>query len=383
MNSPTTTSLPIADYSLWERLDKKRHPASFDIELTARCPNNCRHCYINLPAGDTSAMAKEMPLEKIMEIADGAVSLGTLWCLLTGGEPFLRKDFNDIYVNLKKKGFLLSVFTTATLISDEHIRMFGAYPPRDIEVSVYGVTKETYERVTRKKGSFDAFMRGVTKLFDAGIKVRFKAMALRSNLHEMPMISKFCREHTKDHFRFDPLLHLRLDGDPARNEEIREERLTPEEIVALEKSDHTRMNILEKECRDIVNYTFSERTDKYLFSCATGNKGFTVSYDGHFKLCSSLSRPDCVFDLNTGSLADAWNNFAPRIRSKQTERKKFLESCHICHLYNLCLWCPAHAALETGELDLPIDYFCRVAHARAEMLKIPDAGDAEMAATGI
>jgi MoaA/NifB/PqqE/SkfB family radical SAM enzyme len=39
----------------------KARPPFFDLEITARCNMNCRHCYINLPAGDkqTEAQARE------------------------------------------------------------------------------------------------------------------------------------------------------------------------------------------------------------------------------------------------------------------------------------------------------------------------------------
>ena len=65
-------------------------------------------------------------------------------------------------------------------------------------------------------------------------------MALRSNVHELPEIARFCRQYTCDYFRFDPLLHLRYDGDPQRNAEIKLERLSPEEIVAIEQADEER-----------------------------------------------------------------------------------------------------------------------------------------------
>ena len=77
------TLLP--DHLLWERMLKKRLPLSFDLEVTARCNNDCRHCYINLPAGDDEARRKELSLDEINAIADQAVSLGALWCLVTGG----------------------------------------------------------------------------------------------------------------------------------------------------------------------------------------------------------------------------------------------------------------------------------------------------------
>jgi MoaA/NifB/PqqE/SkfB family radical SAM enzyme len=145
----------------------------------------------------------------------------------------LRKDFFDVYRALLGKGFLLSIFTNATLVTEEHVRFFKKFPPRDIEVTVYGVTKETYERVTRTPGSFDAFLRGLDLLLRSGAHVRLKAMALRSNKHEIAAIGEFCRARTKDYYRFDPHLHLRFDRDEVRNSLILAERLTPKEVARL------------------------------------------------------------------------------------------------------------------------------------------------------
>jgi len=270
-----STTLP--EFSLWEKMKKNRNVVSFDLELTARCNNDCRHCYINLPVNDKAAQEKELAFNEINKIADEAVSLGAFWCLITGGEPLLRADFPDIYMALKKKGLLLSVFTNAVLINKKHINLFKKYPPRDIEVSVYGVTQETYERVTRRSGSFDAFMSSLDLLLENGIRVRLKAMALRSNIHEMPEIARFCRERTKDYFRFDPFLHLRFDGNPARNDEIRSERLSPEEIVALERSDPERFQSLEKGCDKLIVPEFSHINCNHLFHCGTGNGKTWVS----------------------------------------------------------------------------------------------------------
>jgi radical SAM protein with 4Fe4S-binding SPASM domain len=370
MSEPYLASADLNDFTLWKKIRKRRGLISFDLEITARCNNNCRHCYINLPAGDKEAKEKELTFGEIKEIANETVSLGALWCLITGGEPLLRDDFADIYIHLKKKGLLTSVFTNATLITKEHIKLFEKYPPRDIEVSVYGISKETYERVTRTPGSFAAFRRGLDHLIGSGLNVHLKAMALRSNLHEQPAISRFCREKGKNGFRFDPFLHLRYDRDPTSNTVIKAERLTPEEIVALEQSDPTRFQALEKECDISIVPQLSYPTPNDLLRCGAGTASFSLSYDGLFRLCPSLWHPDCVYDLKQGTLTDAWLNFIPQVRSLQSQRTDFRETCQICPLINLCMWCPAHAHLETGELDAPVPYFCQVAHARAEALSI-------------
>lgn len=369
MGESYVSSADLHDFPLWEKIRGKRVLISFDLEITARCNNNCRHCYINLPAGDKEAKENELTQEEIVEIGKEAVSLGAFWCLITGGEPLLRKDFPDIYLSLKKKGLLISVFTNATLVTKEHIKLFKKYPPRDIEVSVYGVSKETYEKVTRIPGSFAAFRQGLNLLLKSGLNVRLKAMVLRSNLHEQPAIARFCRERTKDYFRFDPFLHLRYDGNPSRNAEIKAERLSPGEIVALEKSDPERFQALEKGCDKLIVPQFSHAPCNHLFHCGAGNESFSLSYDGLFRLCPSLWHPDCVYDLKQGSLSAAWQGFIPQVREMQSERKEFLETCRRCPLINLCMWCPAHASLETGKMDAAVHYFCQVAHARADALK--------------
>lgn len=363
------TDIEIQDFPLWAKLKERSSPLSFALEVTARCNFNCRHCYINLPAGDQAAKSRELTLAEISAIADQAVALGAMWVLISGGEPLLREDFAEIYMNLKRKGLLVSVFTNAALIRDEHIALFRKYPPRDLEVTVYGATGETYERVTRRYGAFAAFTMGLDRLFESGIKVRLKTMTLRSNFHEMPAIADFCRSRTKDFYRFDPQLHLRFDGDAVRNDEIKAERLTPAEIVALERSDEKRSASLRSACGRLIRKENAHRNCSHLFHCGTGKGSFNIGYDGMFRMCSSLYAPGTMYDLRGGTLREAWERLVPSVRSMNSRRPEYLERCRSCELANLCYWCPAHAHLETGELDLPVDFFCEVAHARAAAIK--------------
>jgi radical SAM protein with 4Fe4S-binding SPASM domain len=369
------TRLP--KFALWDQLESQRIPLSFDLEVTARCNNNCRHCCINLPPDDQAALQDELTLQEISHISDQAVSLGSLWCLLTGGEPLLREDFSDLYLALKRKGLLVSVFTNACLITDNHINLFRKYPPREIEVSVYGVTAKTYERVTRVPGSFAAFCRGLDRLLGGGVKVNLKAMALRSNVHELPAIARFCRERTKDYFRFDPMLNLRFDENESRNREIRAERLSAEEIIGIEQADPERSAAVKKACAMLeASHPEADREDRRLFQCHAGAESFAVSCNGLYRLCPSLWQRDCLYDLRRGTLAEAWRDFTTRVRAVTTDNADFHETCRICPLMNLCHWCPAHAHLECGRMDERCDYFCRAAHARAEAFGFEENGKA-------
>jgi radical SAM protein with 4Fe4S-binding SPASM domain len=361
---------PLPEYPLWNKMVDQKKILSFSFEITARCNNNCRHCYINLAANDCYAIARELSMEEIDRITDEAKEMGVLWCLISGGEPLLRKDFREIYLLLKRKGFLVGIFTNATLITEEMATLFKKYPPRSIEISIYGVTETTYEKVTRKKGSFHGLMRGLKRLDDHGVPYSLKAIAMKSNVHEMGDIAKFCRERSATKYRFDTTLHLRYDRDSKRNDEIREERLGPEMIVSLERSDSERFGEMEQKCDRLISTIGGDAQNDHVFLCRPGNGEFTISYDGKLKLCSSLCSPEFVYDTRSGSqtIAEAFSQLVNKVRNLRTKNDNFLNKCGNCGIKNLCLCCPAHAWLETGHLDEAVDYFCQVAHARAESL---------------
>jgi radical SAM protein with 4Fe4S-binding SPASM domain len=369
VSEPFIARQTLPEFDLWDRIYAARVPAAFDLELTARCNNDCRHCYVNLPAGDRRAQAAEMPLKEICRVADEAVAAGSIWCLLTGGEPLLRRDFEDVYIGLKRRGLLVSVFTNACLVNQAHVDLFKRYPPRDVEVTVYGVTEATYERVSRRAGSFAAFRRGLDLLLDNGIGVTLKAVAMRSNVHELAAIARFCRERSRTEFRFDPVLHLRVDGDAGRNAEILAERLSPQQVVEVERGDEARFTALQQDCRRLLAAPPDEGAPcELLMRCRAGLDTFAVTYDGRFAVCSSLRRDDCTCDLRRGSLAEAWRSVVPQVRGMRSSDARFLATCGACDLFDLCLWCPAHAVIETDRLDASVPYYCAVTHARAEAL---------------
>ena len=149
------------------------------------------------------------------------------------------------------------------------------------------------------------------------------------------------------------------------------ERLSPEEIVYLERSDPKRSQALERFCKRHVgseSQVVSSFSDK-LLQCSAGKGGFDVGWDGRFRLCSSLWAPGTTYNFRNGSLVDFLKNHVPRVRNIRMRRSSSLKTCRLCRLINICLWCPAHAHLETGEFDAPVPYFCEVTHARAKAME--------------
>ena len=119
-------------------------PLSGTFELTARCNLDCRMCYIHKRANDAAALRRERSADEWLALARDCQKAGTLLLLLTGGEPFLRPDFREIYTGCRRLGLMVSINTNGTLLGDEMIAFLAADPPARVNVTLYGASPETY-----------------------------------------------------------------------------------------------------------------------------------------------------------------------------------------------------------------------------------------------
>lgn len=338
--------------------------ARLDIELTERCNNDCVHCSVNLPAGDRAARAREWPAEAWRDLLADAAGLGCLVVRITGGEPLLRDDFESVYRRARELGLRVMLFTNATLLTPALARLLRDVPPLEaVEVSVYGMTAETYEAVTRAPGSFAAFRRGLDLLREHGVPVAVKGAYLPATRREMDEFEAWAARVTGSP---DPpssalLFDLRSRRDGGKNALIAGLRIGGDEFVRVARR-HGEAAL--DEWRDFCARAGGARGDR-LFNCLPAGGSAAVDAYGRLQYCLSLRHPDTVYDLRAGSLREAVTEFLPRVREMRSTDPAYVERCGRCFLRGLCEQCPAKSWAEYGTLDTPVEYFCGVAHAQA------------------
>jgi len=363
-----------ADHSpLWEG----RSPLlrSLDIELTERCNNNCIHCYINLPADDFTARDRELSTSRIKDILKEAASLGCLTVRFTGGEPLLRDDFEELYLFARRLGLKVLLFTNATLITQQIAELFVRIPPlENIEVSLYGMKRQSYEAVTRVLGSFDAARRGINLLLEKKVPFVVKNTLLPPNKEEIDKFEAWASTipGMDEPASYSMFLDLRCRRDSEKkNTLIKRLRLSPDEgLKVLTRSKEAYINEMKTFCSK-----FTRPPEDALFSCGAGKGGGCVDAYGHFQLCMMLRHPATVYDLKNGSLKDAMTHFFPEVREMKAANPVYLARCARCFLKGLCEQCPAKSWMEHGTLDTPVAYLCEIAHAQAGYLGLLEQGE--------
>jgi radical SAM protein with 4Fe4S-binding SPASM domain len=344
-----------------------------DLELTERCNNDCVHCSVNRPAADPEAKRRELGTAEIVALLESAAALGCLTVRLTGGEPLLRDDFEEIYLAARKLGLRTMIFTNAALITPAIADLFARIPPRElVEVSVYGLSANTHEAVTRTPGSFAASRRGLGLLAGRRIPFFIKGADLPGHAGEKDGFERWARGLSgQERTAWAAFLDLRSRRDGAKNGLIRSLRTRPEEVRRATAA------LTAPEREELIRFVAgrAEPQGDRLFSClATGGKGAVDAY-GAFQYCLLLRHPETVYDLKAGSLRAALTEHVPAVRALKARDPEYLRRCGRCFLKALCLQCPAKSWAEHGTLDTPVDYLCEVAHAQAAGLGLLAEGE--------
>jgi radical SAM protein with 4Fe4S-binding SPASM domain len=315
---------------------------------------------------DRGAQRGELSLAEHRRLLDQITDAGCLWLLFTGGEIFARSDFLDIYEYAKSKGLLITLFTNGTMITPAIADRLAAMPPFAIEITLYGFTEHTYERLTGQRGSYARCLRGIQLLRERGLPLKLKTVAVTLNTHELGEMKSFAEEQLGLEFKFDAMMNPRVDCSQSPLAV----RLTPEEIVKLDLQDESRMAEWRRFAAEFVRRPASSlgaggTSTPELYHCGGGLNSFAVDPQGRMSICV-LSQAE-GYDLRGGTFLDGWEAFLKSVRARKITRRT---KCVECQLKSLCGMCPANGELENGDPEAPVEFLCEVAHLRAKAIGI-------------
>ncbi len=288
---------------------------------------------------------------------------GCLWLTLSGGEPLVREDFMEIYGYAKEKGLLVSIFTNGQALTTEILDYLAKSPPHCIEITLNGITEDTYESITQVKGSFEKVMLNLKELKKKGLRLILKTNCLKQNKDELGRIKQWAEEllgrpsKKTFYYKYDPMIYPRFSGDKAPCQY----RLTFEELQEAKRQD---ADIWEEYQRGLhLDFPELKRDKNYLYRCNSWMTQFFINPYGRLKFCEFSDK--FSIDLKTTPFKEGFYNF-PKVLN---ERFKTNSKCKDCKLRPICYHCPARAYLETGSDEAPVEYYCQLAEAMAQQMK--------------
>jgi len=285
---------------LFQRFEGKPFPLTGQWELTCRCNLKCVMCYTD-PFNTPEQIRQELSYEEVVRILDEIHQEGCLELTFTGGEPFARRDFLDIYTYAKNKGFLLTIFTNGTLITPRIADHLKAYPPSMIEVSFHGLTPQSFDQITLGNGSYEDCLEGVELILERNLPLTLKTVGMSINRDEILNIKEFVDGlDEKVQYKFGSDIRPRLDG----SEDVYQYQLPQEEVRAIEQADgeFRAERVRQDRCKQ-------EWIDQGQELCGGGKHKFHIDAFGQLQLCSNNRRRS--YDLRQGSFREGFYQFLP------------------------------------------------------------------------
>ncbi|OEU65893.1 MAG: heme b synthase [Desulfovibrio sp. S3730MH75] len=160
-------------------------------EITRSCNLACKHCRAE---AHPEPYPGELSTEEAKALIDTFPETGNPIIIFTGGEPLLRHDVFELVAYAKSKDLRCVMAPNGTLLTAENSVRLKEVGIERCSISIDALSAEHHDEFRGEKGAFDASMRGIQFLKDAGIEFQINTTVTRNNLHMFKDIFNLCKD---------------------------------------------------------------------------------------------------------------------------------------------------------------------------------------------
>ena len=333
---------------LVDKANAGRIPISASFELTPICNLKCDMCYVRMGADEVRQTGRLRSKEEWLHTAEELQQAGTLFLLLTGGEPLLYPEFADLYVRLKQMGFVVTVNNK----------------PRRVNVTLYGSSNETYRELCHVSEGFDRCMHGLRLLKQGGIDTKINFTLLKKNYADYPRLLEIAHEldmpvsvssylsvfRSKTCTSQLDIPQIRLDA----------RRVAEADIEYLKFKKGAEYSAYVREMGGFLQCNIPTASEGQGLTCRAGKSSCWINWQGIMTPCVDMDSP--AASLTGMSVAEAW-----KIMTEERGKLPLHTECAGCALRPVCDVCYANARNEKKRCG-SLHYLCEMAAAKKELL---------------
>ncbi len=334
-------------------------PLTAAFELSPICNFSCKMCYVRKTREEVIKAGGLRPLSFWLDIAKQAKEAGTLFPLLTGGETFLYPHFKELYFALNEMGMQVSINSNGSCIDEEVVSWLKQMPPIRVNITLYGGSNESYERLCGDPHGFDKVKKGVQLLADNNIRMQFNCSLTPDNAQDLDRMLAFAHQYGQGlkvaTYMFPPVRRTGVSGDYK-------DRFTPKEaayyqvMVDWKQLPKERFAVLAKNAQHFTELTpdllkEAESLGPRAMGCLAGRCSYWVDWEGNLSGCGMMDYPK--IDLKKTTLREAWNEVV-----QWTDEMRYSAYCANCINRGVCFSCAAMVRNETGSFDGRPVYLC-------------------------
>jgi len=331
------------------------------INLTQRCNLACEHCYLD--AGTLKDGTEgELTTSEVCKLLDDIAALnegdnGTM-VVLTGGEPLVRRDLEELIQHGAQNELAMVLGTNGVLLTKERVKSLQQAGLMGAGISVDSLNADFHDRFRGQQGSWQKTMNGIENCRQAGLSFQIHFSIMDDNAHELNDMIEFARACAA---RVLNIFFLVCTGrgesfsdiSPLHYEQTLKEIIKAQEqhedlIIRARCAPHYKRVAYQQNPESKLNQISGREGD----GCIAGIHYARITHDGNVTACPYIE--DSVGNIRQNNFNSIWSDAA----DFQSLREPKLEGrCGRCEYQKLCGGCRARPVAEGNGL-MGGDDFC-------------------------
>lgn len=333
-------------------------PYLIALNLTERCNLSCEHCYLDakiLKQGATD----ELSTAELKHLLGDIAAIGPeAMVVLTGGEPLLRPDIEDLAAHARDLGLMVVIGSNGLLLTEIRLERLKNAGVAGIGLSVDSLVPETHDAFRGRKGAWIKTMAAIDACVAAEMPFQIHFSATDETADEIDNMVAFARDSGA------MVLNVFFMVCTGRGEKYSD--ISPEKYehvlrqVAHAAKREKRLMVRAKCAPHFKRIAMEMDPDWQITSahgydaggCIAATRYARVTPNGNVTACPYMETS--VGSLRETSFAEIWQD-APmlnRLRAPKLEGR-----CGVCEFQKLCGGCRARPLARDGNL-MGEDFLC-------------------------
>jgi len=328
------------------------------INLTKRCNLACAHCYMDaetMQHGDKNELATEEVCSLLDDIAGRSTET---MVVLTGGEPLMRGDLEELITHGSQRGLAMVVGTNGVALTEKRVQSLKAAGAMGVGISVDSLDPEKHDAFRGLPGAWEKTMQGIEacKRHDLPFQIHFSVT--ESNADEVPSMIDFARATGARVLNVFFLVCTGRGESMSDISPITYERVLNQLVAAQEQS---RDLLIRARCAPHYKRIAFQRNPASTLTRAAGYEGggclagihyCRITPEGGVTACPYI--PEEEGNIRDKNFWDIWNQ-SPTFRSLRNPTLQ--GKCGSCEFKKLCGGCRARPLALGGSL-MDTDPWC-------------------------
>jgi len=328
------------------------------INLTKRCNLACAHCYMNaetLKYGGES----ELTTEEVRDLLDDVASRSTgTMIVLTGGEPLLRGDLEELVAHGTKRGLSMVVGTNGVALTDKRVQSLKVAGAMGAGISVDSLDPDKHDAFRGLPGAWEKTLNGIEACKRHGLSFQIHFSVTESNADEVPAMIDFARAADARVLNVFFLVCTGRGESMSDISPVTYERVLNQLVAAQEVSSDL---LIRARCAPHYNRIAYQRNPDSTLTRAAGYEGggclagihyCRITPEGGVTACPYI--PEEEGSIRDTKFWDIWNQ-SPTFQSLRNP--KLQGKCGSCEFQKLCGGCRARPFAMGGSL-MDTDPWC-------------------------